>query len=196
MKPLQITLFILANVIFITQAGRHVHQLLFGVRASVLDEFSPEKEKARAKKHIDALVADYRIVHEEISTIEKGRNHSEVTDIRQTRHDLYERKEALASEIGEREHRNREIRDLWIFSALGSFLICVGAVLYRSNIVWPGFSILVTGFGILEYWTSPTFFGGAAAEFQSLLVAKALLTVLSLLLLYVFWLIREPKRMM
>jgi hypothetical protein len=33
MKPLQITLFLIANLIFITQAGRDVHQVFLGAQA-------------------------------------------------------------------------------------------------------------------------------------------------------------------
>jgi hypothetical protein len=194
MKSLQITLFLIANVIFITQAGRDIHLLWFGAESSVLDSFSPEKEKARAEKQVSALLAEYRSVDEEVRALEKGKKSSEVSDSRQEHRGIYERKEAIASEINEREKRVRELRDLWIFSGFAAVLIVAGMALYRSSAVWPGFSILVTGFCILEYWSSPTLFGGAVAEFHSLLVSKTILTVSALTLLYIFWYIKkEPN---
>ena len=191
MKPLQITLFLIANVIFITQAGRDIHQLFFGSESSVLDQFSPDTEKARAEKEVGALITEYRTINEEVRALEKGKNHSEVADLRQERSGLYDKKDALASEITERERKGRELRDLGIFSGFAAALICTGIVLYRAAIIWPGFAILVTGFSILEYWSSPTFFGGAVAEFHSLLVAKTIVTLAALTFPYVFWRIKE-----
>ncbi|MEO6992733.1 MAG: hypothetical protein ABI273_03800 [Lacunisphaera sp.] len=191
MKSLQITLFLIANVIFITQAGRDVHQLFFGTQSSVLDQFSPETEKARAEKEMTTMITEYRVIDEEVRSLEKGKKYAEVADLRQERSALYDRRDALASEITERERKGRELRDLGIFSAFAVALICIGIALYRASITWPGFAILVTGFSILEYWSSPTFFGGAVAEFHSLLVAKTILTLAALILLYLFWRIKE-----
>ena len=140
---------------------------------------------------MDTLVTEYRAINEEIRALEKGKNHTEVADVRQERSALYDKKDALASEITERERKKRDLRDLWIFSGFATVLIGTGIVLYRASVIWPGFAILVTGFSILEYWASPTFFGGAVAEFHSLLVAKTILTLAALTLLYLFWRIKE-----
>lgn len=194
MKPLQITLFLIANVIFISQAGRNIHHLVFGAQPSVLDKFEPEREKARSEAQVQVLLADYQAVSEEIRTLEKGKKHSEVEDIQQEHSDLYEKKRALHSEIAEREEKAREMRDLWIYAGYGLLLIIAGSALYRRMIVWPGFAILVTGFCVLEYWASPSFFGGAVAEYHQLLLSKTILTFLALGALYIFWRIRgEPN---
>jgi hypothetical protein len=67
-------------------------------------------------------------------------------------------------------------------------LILAGTVLYRRAVIWPGFAILVTGFCVLEYWASPSFFGGGAvAEYHQLLFAKTILTFLAVGALYLFW---------
>lgn len=190
MKPLQITLFLIANLIFITQSTRDLHQLVFGGQVSVLDQFDPEKLKARAEKQIETLIADYRNVNDQVRNLEQGKKSKEVEDIRQEHSDLYEKKNALRSEISEREQRSWELRDLWLFSSVGILFIVCGAMLYRTGTLWPGFSILVSGFTILEYWASPTFFSGATAEFHALLISKTLLTLIALGLLYAFWRIR------
>ena len=54
----------------------------FGAEPSVLDSFSPEKEKARAEKQFSALLEDYRTVDEELRGLEKGKKSAEVSDIR------------------------------------------------------------------------------------------------------------------
>lgn len=191
MKTLQITLFLIANVIFISQAGRNIHHLIFAAQPSVLDRFEPEMEKARSEKDIQVLLADYKAVSDEIHALEKGKRQSEVMDIRQEHSDLYESQTALRSEISQREQKSREMRDVWIFSGYGLLLIVAGSFVYRRGVVWPGFAILVTGFSVLEYWASPTFFGGGAVtEFHQLLLSKTVLTVSALVALYAFWLCR------
>lgn len=193
MKTLQITLFLIANVIFITQSGRHLHQLVFGAEPSVLDRFDTEKAKARSEKQMQVLVDDYAATLGEIRTLEKGRKNPEVSDIRQVHFELYERSDALKSEISDREHKARELRDLWIFSVFGIMLILLGSFVYKRHAMWPGFAVLVTGFCVLEYWSSPTYFGGGAyAEFHQLLVSKTILTLAALVALYLFWRNKEP----
>ena len=193
MKTLQITLFLIANVIFITQSGRHLHQLAFGAETSVLDRFDAEKSKARSEKQVQVLLDDYAATQDEIRSLEKGRKNSEVSDIRQEHSELYEKSDALKSEISDREHKARELRDLWIFSGFGIFLILLGSLIYKRRAMWPGFAVLVTGFCILEYWSSPTYFGGGAyAEFHQLLVSKTILTLSALAALYLFWKHKEP----
>src|SRR5450759_3630668 len=83
MKPLQITLFIIANIIFITQSGRDVHQLIWGSEPSILDQFDPEKTKARSEKNTAVLVNEYGNVNAQILGIEKGKKWKEVQDVRQ-----------------------------------------------------------------------------------------------------------------
>jgi hypothetical protein len=191
LKALQITLFLIANVIFLSQAGRNVHHLVFGAQPSVLDQFEPEKEKARSEAQLEVLLADYKKVSEEIKALEKGKKQEEVMDIRQEHSALYEKQSALRSEIMQREETSREMRDLWIYSGYGLCLIILGGYVYRRGIVWPGFSILVAGFCILEYWASPSLFGGGAvAEYRQLLWSKTILTFSALVALYVFWRMR------
>ena len=187
MKPLQITLFIIANVIFITQGGRDIHQLVWGSEPSILDQFNPETTRARSEKKTEVLVDEYRKVNEQTRALEKGKGWKEVQDIRQENEELYQKKEALHSEISEREVKQREFRDIWIFTAFGAALIVLGTVLYHVRIIWSGLSIVIAGFAIFEYWASPSFFGGAGAEFHALLVSKTVLTLVALAFLYVVW---------
>ena len=187
MKPLLITLFIIANVIFITQSGRDVHQLIWGSEPSILDQFDPETTKARSEKKTEVLVDEYRSVNDQIRALEKSKGMKEMQDIRQEHDDLYQKKNALRSEISERETKQREFRDVWMFTAFGAALIILGTMLYRSRAVWPGLSIVIAGFTVFEYWACPSFFSGAGAEFHALLVSKTVLTIIALFALYVVW---------
>jgi hypothetical protein len=194
MKPLQITLFILANIIFITQSGRDVHQLIWGSEHSILDQFSPEKVRAQSEKKTEVLVDEFRKSNEEILALEKGKGWKEAQDISQAHQDLYQKRDALRSEISERETKAREFRDVWIFTAFGAALIILGTVLYRSRAVWSGLSIIIAGFTVFEYWASPSFFSGASSEFHAVLVSKTVLTIVALVALYAVWRIMRTGR--
>jgi hypothetical protein len=194
MKPLQITLFILANIIFITQSGRDVHQLIWGSEPSILDQFSPEKVRAQSEKKTEVLVDEFRKSNEEILALEKGKGWKEAQDISQAHQDLYQKRDALRSEISERETKAREFRDVWIFTAFGAALIILGTVLYRSRAVWSGLSIIIAGFTVFEYWASPSFFSGASSEFHAVLVSKTVLTIVALVALYAVWRIMRTGR--
>jgi hypothetical protein len=194
MKPLQITLFIIANIIFITQGGRDVHQLIWGSESSVLDQFSPGKVKAQSEKNTEVLVDEFRDVNEQILALEKGKGFQEVQNISQEHQDLYQKRDALRSEISERESKAREFRDVWIFTCFGVALIILGTILYRSRAMWSGMSIVIAGFAVFEYWVSPSFFSGAGAAFHALLVSKTLLTLIALVALYIVWRVMNVDR--
>lgn len=185
MKALQITLFIIANVIFIFQAGHDVHQLFWGSEGSVLDKFSPETIEVESEKDTNVLVDEYRRIDEEIIAMEKGdREYGDrVYD------KLGRKKNILQKEIQERERKKREFRDVWIFTAYGAALIILGTLLYRRRAVWPGLSLVIAGFTIFEYWASPaySYYGSASSEFHALLVSKTLLTFIALVALYTVW---------
>jgi hypothetical protein len=187
MKALQITLFIIANVIFITQGGRDIHELIWGSEPSILDQFQPAVAKARAEKSMETLVNEYRSVNDQIQGLEKGKSLQEVQDIRQEHEELYQKKEALNSEISERETKQREFRDVWIYTIYGAVLIVFGTVLYGFRAEWPGLSIVIAGFAIFEYWASPSFFAGAGIEYHALLLSKTVLTIIALAALYGVW---------
>jgi hypothetical protein len=187
MRSLQITLFVLANFIFISQASRDVHQLIWGSEPSVLDQFDPEKAKARSEKSADLLVNEYGTIKEQIRDLEKGKPGKEVQDLHVTNRELYQKERALQSEILERERKSREFRDMWFFATFGAGLIVLGTTIYRTRAAWSGLAILTTGFAIFEYWASPPLFRGASVEYHALLVSKTVLTFVALLGLYLVW---------
>jgi hypothetical protein len=140
------------------------------------------------------LLSDGKKANEEILALEKGKGWKEAQDILQEHQDLYQKRDALRSEISERETKAREFRDVWIFTAFGAALIILGTVLYRSRAVWPGLSIIIAGFTIFEYWASPSFFSGASSEFHAVLVSKTVLTLVALIALYAVWRIMRTGR--
>ena len=197
MRPLQLTLFLIANVIFITQLGRHAHLLVYGTEASVLERFEKghvDKKRARSEQDVSALLKEYEENDQTLGRLEKDHKVGDLADLRQQNSATYERREALRIEISERERKERELRDMSLYCGYAIILYALGFILYRSGVVWPGFAILVTGIVILEYWASPTFFGGGGAgEYHQLLLLKIFTTSMAIVLLYLFWRISECR---
>lgn len=184
MKALRLTLFILGNVLFLSQLGRDVHHLIWGGETSVFDEFNPAQKKARSEQSFDALLAEYRKVRSETDAIEKSKSQEEIEQARRDHKELFEALYELRSEISERENKSRELRDTWAYSSYGLLLILIGFILFCRSWRWAGVALSISGFVILEYWASPPIFGGAMVEFRSLLWSKTILTVMALGLVY------------
>jgi len=195
MKIIQTILFVLASIAFLTQIGRHAHQIFFGTERSVLDRFETDyadRQKALGERDDGVLLDNYREANETIRVLEKGVKRDALEDLRRANQEKYDLRDSLRTEIQEREHRRRQLRDIWVYSSFGILLVFVGAAVYRGVSIWGGFGIVVAGFSELEYWASPTFFGGAAdAEFHTLLINKLVLSLVALGLLYGFWALRN-----
>jgi hypothetical protein len=184
MKTLRITLFIIGNVLFLGQLARDLHHLAWGVETSVFDEFRPARSKVRSEQSFEVLLADYRKVRAETEAIEVSKNEGELEQAKRDNKDLYESLTELRSELAEREQKSRELRDTWVYSGYGIFLILIGFFSFCRRYRWAGIALSISGFAVLEYWASPPIFSGAVVEFRSLLWSKTALTIIALGLLY------------
>lgn len=191
MKVLQIILFLIGNVVFLAQIGRHAHQIFFGTEHSIVEQYESdfsERERAKAQKNEAVLLEEYRLANETVRALEKGVKSDAQSDLRREHTEEYDLRNSLRNELQERERRQRELRDVWLYSLFGLALIGAGAVTYFRGAYWAGFAVLVTGFIEMEYWASPTFFGGAAdAEFRVLLINKFIISLIAFVLLQGFW---------
>jgi hypothetical protein len=198
MKPLQIISVIIISIVLLTQIARHGYQLVFGTERSVIEQFAPNYEthqKARRAKSMSILLDEYKIASSSVAELERGKDHAEKHKLRAGNESLYNDYDALRTEITQRESRAREIRCLLIFSAIGVVFITIGTLVYKRGVIWPGFGLIAAGFCELEYWASPSFFGGGAhAEYTVLLWTKLILSMISLALLYTLWGLRESRK--
>lgn len=193
MKKLQITLFLLASLVLLTQTVRHVHLYFFELssNASALDPFESNyqiKKEVTEERSTKVLVAEFGVTQAKIKELEKDKTKEELEELKKTESDLYEKNSRLRSEVEDRERRLREIRDLWIFCAAGLGFILLGGVFYLKQAVWMGLSLILAGFAELIWWSSPSFSGGGAnAEYELLLLNKIVISLISLGLLYLAW---------
>jgi len=102
--------------------------------------------------------------------------------------ELFARHMALRQELEQRERMSNELRDLWIYSVAGLFLIALGCMIYIKGNGWTGMSVIIPGFLELIWWSAPRFnLGGAVQEYHQLLVNKIFLTAIALVLLFALW---------
>lgn len=175
------------HAIFWTQTVRHIHLYFFGDETSVLEkfqEFSTQKERIQRDRSLESLLSEYEEGKIKVIELEKGLKLVERQDVRNKNEELFSRVRMLESEIRQRESRNREIRDMLLFSLAGLALILGGVVFYKNNKVWIGMALIIPGFMELIWWTKPDFFGGGAfREYGNLLVVKIGISLLALILL-------------
>ena len=198
MRGLQITALIIFGCIFSTQAIRHVHVYTIGFEESILapaESFYQMKEAVRMEESTEELLSEYETTNATIKELRKEESAVDQFTLRQQHLDLFARNETLASELRQREEATREIRDIWIFSCAGIVLIGIGVLCYTRGYEWPGMSLILPGFLELMWWSAPSFtLGGAVQEFETLLVNKIILTVISFVLLYTLWFVAQRRR--
>ena len=198
MKKLQIALFIIATACFIPQTIWDFYLLWKPKNDSVLEQFDTgydTKKEIKKIKSTDELVAEYRKVDLEIDKLEDGKTGEEKEKLEEENKELYSKQYSLSSEIDNREERDKEIRETWIFSIVGIILIVFGGVLYLKRQQWLGISLIIPGFLELMWWSSPQFSSGwATREYTSLLMTKSILSVIALLLLYVCFIFRNKEK--
>ncbi len=69
-------------------------------------------------------------------------------------------------------------------------------MLYVRGYEWVGVSLVLPGFLELMWWSAPSFtLGGAVREYDTLLVNKIVLTIISFVLLYTLWRLANRQRM-
>lgn len=198
MRPLQITLMIVAAATFLLQTVRHVHLMLYGEEQQATARYSPgyeNKERVQSEKSFAVLLDEYAVAQKAIADLEKGKDQEARQRLHDEQSDLYQRRNALEVEIDARERRGREIRDIWIFSGAGLVLIAIGGAAYLRGAQWSGMTLVIPGFLELLWWSSPSFgMGGALQEYQLLLWNKIALSVIGLGLLYLGWRLVEKRR--
>jgi len=196
MRNLQIVLFIILACIFSTQAIRHVHHFVFAYEESMLapiGEFFEMEQEVRSEASTEELLEEYKAVEDAIRQL-KDSNEGEtdpemsVFQLRQLNPELFHRQQTLHQELIQRELMSNELRDLWIYSMAGLFLVILGCLIYFKIDRWTGLPLILAGFLELVWWSAPGFnMGGAVTEYRLLLVNKMILTAIGLFVLFTLW---------
>ena len=97
----------------------------------------------------------------------------------------YKSERMLRDAITGWEAKSKEVHAVRFYWAIGLVLAGLGVIVSAKQNRWLGLSLLVAGFSVIIYWTSPTVLGATTREFDRLLRQKLVLSALSLGLLIV-----------
>lgn len=207
MRPLKITLLILALLVLTTQAVRHIYVRYIEPRTSVLDKFdeTEAKQVIQSAKSLSELLEEYEPTRRRMDRLddELGEYASEQPNNeyfgfqqkwREDHKEVYERESELRLAIHYWEERSKEILALRVFWLFGFVFFLVGAILHRKGLDWVGMALIISGSVEMIWWTCPSFrFAGSPLEFDRLLNNKLWFTVITIILLIVAWCLDKAK---
>ena len=208
MRVLQITGFLLVILALATQTVRHICVYYVAKQPSVLEKY--EKTDTRrvvreaasleellalydpAGKHEDELNAMLKEAKAAAKTMDE-RNFVE-EKFREAHQEEYSRARQLRAAIEDWEHKNEQVFELHFFWAFGIGLFVLGAVLVARGWTWLGMSFIIPGVVEMLWWTSPSIsFSGCPVEFDRLLWNKIALSLVTLTVIIVAWVLNERK---
>jgi hypothetical protein len=185
MEALKKTMFMLALISVTGYTIRHIYSKWFDHRTSVLEKYdSPTTDKIKKAGSLHELEAMYAKVHQQVLAYDATDSIQNMEPYKKMDLEPYKQELELRQAITEWEVKSREIFQVRFYWFIGLLLALVGGLLYKKSNRWLGLSILITGFGEMVYWTSPSFFSGGK-EYENLLNNKIILTIATLLLLVV-----------
>jgi hypothetical protein len=196
MRPLQITLFVLAFIVVGTQSFRHIYVKFFQPRTSVLDPFRDPTESGIAEaEDLDDLLVMYQEAREAVAEYE-GNPANPPVSVRERRElEPYSSEFRLEMEIQRREaqaHGIFKMRFYWAFGLVGVLLGILCHVRFNR---WLGMAAVIAGFSEMAFWTSPLVrLPGAGTEFERLLNNRLVLSVVTWVLLLALWLLLDRSK--
>ena len=202
MRRLKLIIFILAFLCLSAQLIRHVYVRWVEDQNSVLHKYEQSvQQEIRSATSLQALekryAAEVKKAREEAAkapktrtvTAENSRGTTEAQDPADQSMEVL----ALRNAIQDWEQKSNQIRELRFYWACGLLAVALAALCHWRGFQWAAMPLLILGFLEMEWWTSPSFLGGAQQEFTRLLDNKILFTALSLVVLFACWL-RGPLR--
>jgi hypothetical protein len=195
MKPLRITLFVIAFVILASQTFRHAYVRWLETRVSVLDKYDTDTDKQiSAAQSLHELEQAYDAAYKETKKEEearraKGEVESTESKYSRERTEAEKKEDRLRQAIQEWESKNKEIRELHYFWVAGLIALVLGMVIYERMERWTGFALVILAFCEMIWATTLSFhyFLSNNHEFDRLLTQKFSFSVVSLVLLIVSW---------
>ena len=187
MKILGRTLAIIAFLTLTAQTVRHAYLLWLEPRDSALDKYDrPLKGEILKARSLDELLRRYEPVRKEADRVKQQQRDADRRPLEaQDDVEPFRSERALRAAIEDWESKSKEVHAVRFYWSAGFLLFALGVVAFTRVNRWLGLSLQIAAFSEFIYWTSPTFLGAAAREFDRLLVCKLALSVVSLLALAV-----------
>jgi hypothetical protein len=197
MRTLKVVVFLLTFLCLSAQLIRHAYIRWVQEQESVLDKYAldvhQEIRNATSLQGLEKLyAAAVKKAREEAAKAPKPKPQPDENpcgySVPLDPADHSEEVQALRSAIQDWEQKSNQVRELRFYWACGLLAVALAALCHRRGWPWAAMALLLLGFSEMEWWTSPSFLGGAQQEFTRLLDNKILCTVLSLAVLFWSWL--------
>lgn len=190
MRALQITLFIVGLILLGTQSLRHVYVNWIEPTDSVLDKYrEPVEVKIIESKELEELVVLYEDARERVKGYERDGTKEPIPYDERSQRDPYKTEMRIENAIRSWEAQSDEMFQLGFFWTMGLLGILLGLLAYVRINRWLGMVGIITGFWEMALWTSPLWRAwGPQAEFERLLTAKLILSLVSTVMLIALWL--------
>jgi hypothetical protein len=190
MRVVLIILGLLAVLIAGSQTLRHIYVRWVEPRGSLLDQFQGQAaQDIAASKPLGELVAQYgeakkRVDEEDAKLNEVQRE----TEYRRMQQEPYKSERQLNEAITQREEHHRQLRELHFYWWCGIAIAAIGFVAFFKLNRWFSVSLMILGYIEMIYGTCPSFRSfGAAQEFDTLLTAKTIYSLLTVAVVLVYW---------
>jgi len=191
MRGFRLTILVVTICVLCAQGVHFVYYKYFYPHESVLDDYVDKQ--IQAAESLEELVAEYELAMAAVEEYEAQTPESERPSygIRRNQ-DPYSTKMRLERAIETWESRARDYARLWYQWIAGLILFAGGAALIRFERGWLGISLIVAGLGEMIWWSSPSFrVIGSLQEYEKLLNAKLILTLLTFLIVIFVWQLYE-----
>ncbi|TFH15912.1 MAG: hypothetical protein E4H02_06865 [Lentisphaerales bacterium] len=207
MRPLKITVFMVAVFVLTIQGFRHVYVRFLETRTSVLEryEVGDTEKVVNSVPSLAELVEQYEVAKKTVDELEEQRREGAASrseanwlvfeeTFREEHKQAYELESSLKKGIREWEGKSKEINDLRVFWLLGFALVVIGELFEISGRAWIGMSLIIPGLAEMIWWTSPSFgLAGGPHEFNRMLINKLVLTLITLVLVMIGWYLNEKR---
>jgi len=185
-KGLQYTVLVLTLAILSSQSIHYIYMKFFYPTTSVLD--TELDEGIRQAKSLDELVAMYEKSKTEVQEYEQRLAPDERQNSGRWDSEPYKSRQELLQAINDWEQKNEQFRRLLVQFTYGLLITVVAVAVYARGFLWVGTALAVAGLGEMLWWCSPSInLGGALGEFDRLLNAKLILSLVTAAMLAITW---------
>ena len=194
MRPLQITLFIIALVFLSTQTFRHIYVKFIVSNESILDVYDEKISKeVKQSNDIDELIIIFEKARNDVQKYESNTENKEIEISERYETEPYKTEYIAKQAIKEWEEYNNIIKKMWFYWTCGLLSVLAGFIAYTKVDKWAGMVGFITGFSEMIYWTSPAIIGlfGPRFEFERLLTNKLIFSIISWIILVISWFVMD-----
>jgi hypothetical protein len=185
-KGLQNTILVIVLAILSSQTIHYIYMKFFYPTTSVLD--TPLDTTIQEAQSLDELVKMYEKSEADVRAYEKQLGPEDGRDSDRWEDEPYKSRDALRRAIADWEGKNEQFRRLLVQWTYGLLVTLAAVWAYAHRHAWIGMALAVAGLGEMLWWCSPSIeLGGALGEFDRLLNARLILSLVTAAAMALTW---------